>query len=204
MSKNVVADRDLVSTRHLGSCSMNVDCCVLDFGCYAFFETTSLSRSDLIMQRMEENERMDDERRQRIESLVRDVEGVTNGLDESTSRFIKDLIGELRELVENLLKADPVLEFFETRIWSMELAAETKDALDIVFREHRKDIVALKKVHEGEKEVLRRLYGRTERRRRLDDYFYRQRINQLKLILKKNNIEYHIEPMPDCKEMSDD
>ena len=157
------------------------------------------------MQRIEENERMDDERRQRIESLIRDVETVTNGLDESTSRLIKDLIGELRELVENLLKADTVLEFFETRIWPMELATETKNALDIVFREHRKDIVALKKVHdEEEKEVLRRLYGRTERRRRLEDYFYRQRINQLKLILQKNNIEYHIEPMPDCKEMSDD
>ena len=97
------------------------------------------------MQRIEENERMDDERRQRIESLIRDVEGVTNGLDESTSRLIKDLIGELRELVENPLKADPVLEVFETRIWPTELAAETKDALDIVFRERRKDIVALKR-----------------------------------------------------------
>ena len=86
----------------------------------------------------------------------------------------------------------------------MELAAETKNALDIVFREHHKDIVALKKVHEEEKEVLRRLYGRTERRRRLEDYFFRQRINQFELILKKNNIEYHIEPMPDCKEMSED
>ena len=79
----------------------------------------------------------------------------------------------------------------------MELAAETKNALDIVFREHHKDIVALKKVHEEEKEVLRRLYGRTERRRRLEDYFYRQRIIQMKLILKENNIKYHIEPMPD-------
>ena len=168
------------------------------------FETTSLSRSDLIMQRIEENERMDDERRQRIESLVRDVEGVTNGLDDSTSRLIKDLIGKLRELVENLLKP-PVLEFFETRIRPTELAAEMKDALDIVFREHRKHIVPLKKVHKGEKEVLRRLYGRTERRHRLEDYFYRQRINHLKLILKMNNIEYHIEPiMPDCKELSED
>ena len=116
-------------------------------------------------------ERMDDERRQRIEALICDVEGVTADLDESTSRSIKDLIGELRQLVENLSKADPVLEFFETRILPMKLAAETKDALDIAFREHRKDMFALKKVHEEEKEILRRMYGRTERRRRLEDFF---------------------------------
>ena len=86
------------------------------------------------MQRIEENERMDDERRQKIESLIRYVEAVKNGLDESTSRLIKDRIGELRKLVENLSKTDPVLESFETRIWPMELVAE-----------HRKDIVALKR-----------------------------------------------------------
>ena len=104
---------------------------------------------------------MDDERRQRIEALICDIEGVTADLDESTSTSIKDLIGELRQLVENLSNADPVLEFFETKIRPMELAAEMKDALDIAFREHRKDMVALKKAHEEEKEHLRRLYGRT-------------------------------------------
>ena len=91
-----------------------------------------------------------------------------DSINKSTSRSIKDLTGKLRQLVENLSKAAPVLEFFETRIWPMELASETKDALDIAFREHRKDMIALKKVHEEEKEALRRMYGRTERRRRMD------------------------------------
>ena len=84
----------------------------------------------------------------------------------------------------------------------MELAAETKDALDIAFREHRKDMVALKKVHEEEKEVIRRLYGKMERWRRMEDFFNRQRIQQLRVILDRNKIEYHIEPMPDCEKLS--
>ena len=88
---------------------------------------------------------LDDERRQRVEDLIRNVEGVTADLDENTSRSIKDLIGELRQLVQNLSNAGPVLEFFETKIWPMELAAETKGVLDIAFREHGKDIVALKR-----------------------------------------------------------
>ena len=50
----------------------------------------------------------------------------------------------------------------------MELAAETKDALDIAFREHRKDIVALKKEHDKENEVIRRMYGGKERRCRME------------------------------------
>ena len=75
---------------------------------------------------------------------------------------MKHLIGELRQSVQNLSNVDPVLKFFETRIRPMELAAEMKDdALDIAFREHRKDMVALKKVHEEE---------RTERRRRMEDF----------------------------------
>ena len=46
---------------------------------------------------MQRIEYMVDERQQRIEKLIRDVEGVTAALDESTSRSIKDLIGKLRE-----------------------------------------------------------------------------------------------------------
>jgi hypothetical protein len=149
-------------------------------------------------------DRMDDERRQRIEALIRDVERVRADLDESTSRSMKDLIGEVRQLVENVLKADPVLEFFETRIWPMQLAVETKDALAIAFREHRKDMVSLEKVHEEEKEVLRRMYGRTERRRMCEEFFYRKQINELREILDGNNIEYAIEPMPDCEAMTMD
>ena len=83
------------------------------FCCIHFWLKILVAHSYLIIERIEHMdeeerpslvmhhiERMDDERRQRIKALIRDVEGVRADLDESTSRSIKDLIGELRQLVE--------------------------------------------------------------------------------------------------------
>jgi phosphoglycerate-specific signal transduction histidine kinase len=67
-------------------------------------------RPSCTMQRIEP---IDDERRQRIDDVIRDVEEVSMELDESTSRSIKALIGELRQLVNNLSDVGPGLSLFE-------------------------------------------------------------------------------------------
>ena len=116
---------------------------------------------------MQRIERMDDKRRQRIEDLIRDVEGVTaDFFDESTSRSIKDLIGKLRLLVQNLSDAGPVLDFFRPRfgLWNWQ-RKRRMHLTAIAFCDHRKDIVAL---HDDDNEGIRRPYGRTERRRRME------------------------------------
>ena len=61
--------------------------------------------------------------------------------EESTSTLINDLIGGVRQLVEDLLEAGPRLQFFKDTIWPMELAAETKAAIHI----HNQELIALRK-----------------------------------------------------------
>jgi hypothetical protein len=122
-------------------------------------------RLSFVMQRIEP---MDDERRQRIDDVIRDVEGVSMELDESTSRSIKDLIGELRQLVKNLSDVGPGLSLFKDKVFPMMIRTEKQDALEFLEVEHRKDYITFMKEYDKEEDIVRRQYGKAERRRRLD------------------------------------
>ena len=157
-------------------------------------------RPSFVMQGIES---MDDERRRRIEAVIRDVEGVTMDFDESPrTRSIKDLIGEVCQLVQDLLDAGPRLQFLEDKIWPWKISAEPEEACGILTRVHHREIVALGKEHEKAMDVIRSMYSRTERRRLPEVDFLGAHIMQLKIILYDNYIVYDIEPMPDCEEMS--
>jgi hypothetical protein len=146
-----------------------------------------LAHSYLIMERIElfDDERpsfdmpriepMDDERQQRIDDVIRDVEGVSMDLDESTSRSFKDLIGELHQLVKSLSDVGPGLSLFEDKGDPMMMRTEKQDALEFLEVEHRKDYIAFVKEYDKEKDIVRRQYGKAERRRRLEVFFYDSR-----------------------------
>ena len=166
------------------------DCCLILAAFPAFLELYSfgvkiiLANSYLIMEGMSptdyeerpslvrhEIEPMDNERRQRIDDVIGNIEGVTTDLDESKSRSIKDLIGELRQLVKNLSDVGPALCFFDEKVYPMNMNKEKQECLEALEVQHREDYIDLaKEYHEAEEDV-RRLYGRTERRRRLDVFF---------------------------------
>ena len=116
-------------------------------------------------------EPMDNERRQSIDDLIRNIEGVTTDLDGSKSRSIKDLIGELRQLVQNLSDVGPALRFFDEKVYPMNMRKEKQKFLEILVVQHRKDYIALVKDNDEAEEEVRRLYGRMERRRRLEVFF---------------------------------
>jgi hypothetical protein len=156
-------------------------------------------RPSLVMHKIEP---MDDEPRQRIEDVIRDVEGVTTDLDESTSSSIKELIGERRQLVKNLSYVGPGLWLFEETFYPKMMRTEKQEALEILEVEHRKDYIALVKEYNKDEEDNRRMYGIAERRGRLGAFCLGQQKRELMDILDKNHIEYDSPPMPDFEAMS--
>ena len=125
-------------------------------------------RPSLVMYKIEG---MVNERRQRIDDVIGKIEGVTTDLDGSKSRSINDLIGELRQLLQNLSDVGPALRFFDEKVYPMNMRMEKQEFLDILEVQHRKDYIALVKDYDEAEEEVRRLYGRMERRRRLEVFF---------------------------------
>ena len=108
-------------------------------------------RPSLVMYKIEG---MVNERRQRIDDVIGKIEGVTTDLDGSKSRSINDLIGELRQLLQNLSDVGPALRFFDEKVYPMNMRMEKQEFLDILDVQHRKDYIALVKDYdETEEEV---------------------------------------------------
>ena len=120
--------------------------------------------------------------------------------DESPrTRFIKDLIGKVCQLLQNLSDAGLRLQFLEDKIWSWQMSEETEEACGILTCIHHQEIVAPGKEHKEAMDVVRSIYSRTERRRLLEVDFLGAIQRNLKIILDDNYIVYDIEPMPYTK-----